>query len=117
MAGEAPSQHPRRRSESDPSAGGHMIRRAHKGYALPAVLLFLTAVFGMWALVWHTSGSALRIEQARFLRSERVTWTASAAATGLRLLETGNPPTDIYECKVTLVTGDTTRYFRLRYEK
>ena len=88
-----------------------------RGYALPAVLLFLLFAFSAWAVFFRSSGSSLRVEQARVLRASRDTFSAPAMADGLRLLETGSPPSDPYACKVTLTQDGVTKYFLLNYEK
>ena len=73
-----------------------------RGYALPAVLLFLAVSFGMWAVLYRTSGSMIRVEQARVLRASRTEWSAPAVATGLRLLQTGVAEGEFYECKLPI---------------
>src|SRR6185369_16427313 len=97
------------------------MRRAklhpRKGYALPAVLLFILFAFGAWAVLHRSCGSVLRVEQARTLRETRSTWSAPAMAQALRLLQTGDPPAEDYACKLALTEDGQTRYFRLAYEK
>ena len=94
-----------------------IVLRARKGYALPAVLLFVVFAFGAWAVLFHSCGSVLRVEEARTLRETRSQWTAPAMAEALRLLQTGDPPADPYACKLTLTQDGQTRFFRLNYEK
>jgi hypothetical protein len=97
-----------------------MIRRPRlnpRGFALPAVMLFLLFAFGAWAVFFRSSGSIIRVEQARVLRESRSQWSAPAGATALRLLQTGNPPSDPYSCKVTLTQDAETRYLLLTFEK
>jgi hypothetical protein len=92
-------------------------RHHHHGFVLPAVLLFLAVAFGMWAMLFRSSATVLRFEQARTLRAGRANFAAPAMATGLRLLETGVPPSDPYACKVTLELDGVTRYYRLGFEQ
>jgi hypothetical protein len=81
------------------------------------VLLFVLFAFGAWAVLFHSCGSVLRVEEARTLRDTRTTWSAPAMAQALRLLQTGDPPADPYACKLALTQDGDTRYFRLSYEK
>src|SRR5688572_27771228 len=90
---------------------------SRRGFILPAVLLFLAIAFGMWAVLFRSAGSALRIDEARSHRAARAEWTASAVANGLRLLETGSPPSDPYVCKLSITQDAQTRWFRLTYEQ
>jgi hypothetical protein len=93
------------------------ILRARKGYALPAVLLFVVFAFGAWAVLFRSCGSVLRVEEARTLRDTRAVWSAPAMGDALRLLQTGDPPSDPYACKLTLTQDGQTKYYRLTYEK
>ena len=88
-----------------------------KAFALPAVLMFLTVAFAMWAIVFRSASTSLRLEDARAHRDTRATWLAPATAAGLRLLETGMPPSDSYECKLPITQDGQTRYFLLTFEK
>ncbi len=77
-------------------------------------MLLYTAVLGLlamgiWLLAWRGTHDAIRTERftvARTIRSESV---LQAAALGIDLLRTGRPPSDPYECQVT-VTGVTQSY-------
>src|SRR5438132_1309871 len=91
--------------------------RHPRGYALLTVMLFLAFAFGAWAVFYHTSASAIRVEEARSRRDTRTIWTAPAIAQGLRLLESGPPPSDPYSCKVTVSSDSETRYILLTYDK
>jgi hypothetical protein len=84
---------------------------------LPAVLLFLAIAFGMWVVLFRSSGSILRVEQARVLRASRTQWSAPAMATALRLIETGTPPVDPYDCKLALTQDGVTKYFHITFEQ
>ncbi len=95
----------------------HHPRTARRGYILASVLIFLALAFAAWVLMFHSSATLIRVEQARMLEQSRATWTAPATAAGLRLLETGTPPLDDYQCKLTLTQNGQTRYFLLSYEK
>src|SRR5690348_9622286 len=93
------------------------VRRSRRrdGYVLPAVLLFLVIAFGVWAIVFRGAATSLRVDVARSHREARSSQIAPAAAAGLRLLETGRPPADVYTCKLTLTQDGVTRYYRLTY--
>ena len=93
----------------------HARRRG--GYVLPAAMLFLTVAFGMWAVLHRSAATVIRFEQARTLREGRNVFAAPAIAAGLRLLETGDPPADPYECKLPITVDGQTRYFHLAYEQ
>ena len=80
-------------------------------------MLFLSFAFGAWAIFYHTSASAIRVEEARTERDTRSTWTAPAIAQGLRLLESGPPPSDPYSCKVTVASDSDTQYILLTYDQ
>ena len=84
---------------------------------LPALLIGVSFAFGAWAVLFHSCGSVLRVEEARTLRQSRAYWSAPAMAQGLRLLQTGDPPAEDYACKLALTEDGQTRYFRLAYEK
>jgi Fibronectin type III domain len=105
---------PRQQLPGQPPAD---LRVARRGYALPAVLLFVLFAFGAWAVLFHSCGSVLRVEEARTLRQSRAYWSAPAMAQGLRLLQTGDPPADPYACKLALTQDGQTKYFRLTYAK
>ena len=102
-------------SAASPRAVRRLRNRA--GYALPAALLFLMLAFGAWAVLFRTCASVIRVEQARCLRDTRSTWSAPAAATALRLLQTSTPAVDPYTCKLTITQDSQTRYFLLTFEK
>jgi len=91
-------------------------RSRHRGFMMPAVLLFLALAFGAWVITFRSSATMIRLEEARVLRDFRTTWTAPATAAALRLLQTGNPPLDNYQCKLTLTQDEQTKYFLLTYE-
>ncbi len=97
------------------------MRRASRycrhGFALMTVLFFLAFAFGAWAIFYHSSASALRLQEARAMRDTRTTWTAPAIAAGLRLLQTGNPPSDPYSCKVTIASDSETHYILLTFDQ
>jgi hypothetical protein len=80
-------------------------------------MLFLSIAFGMWSLIYRSSASTLRVENARLHRDARSTWTAPALAMGLRALETGVPPPSSLAYKVTVTEAGETRYFRLTFEE
>ena len=89
--------------------------RSRRGYALPAVMLFLTIALGMWSIVYRSAASTLRVESARLHRDARATWTAPAIAMGLRALETGTPPLTQLIYKVAVTNDGETRYFLLTF--
>jgi hypothetical protein len=92
-------------------------RSRRRGYVLPAVLLFLSVSFAVWASLYRSTAMSLRVEEACLLRSDRTQWLAPAVAEGLRLLETGDPPSSVYECKVAITRNGTTRWFRLGFTR
>jgi hypothetical protein len=88
-----------------------------RGYVLPAALLFVLVAFGAWAVLFRSCATVIRVEQARSLRDTRSVWTAPAMADALRLLQTGDPPSDPYACKLALTQNGEMRYFHLNFEK
>ena len=94
------------------------LRSRHRGgFALLTVMFFLAFAFGAWAVFYHSSAAALRLEEARSKRDTRTTWTAPAIAQGLRLLQTGNPPSDPYSCKMAIASDSETHYILLTYNQ
>ena len=91
--------------------------RPRRGFALPAVMVFMVTALGLWVLLHRHSGSAMRIERIRDARAQSAYWSAHALAQALALLETGTPPKEPYECLLPISDGNEVRYFRLTYEK
>lgn len=103
-------------NSGDVSGGVSRRGRSRVGYAMPAVLVTLVMGFGMWALLYHGASESVNHQQARVLRAYRELWTAPAMARGLYLLETGDPPSSPYTCKVSVTRDGVTQYFLLTYQ-
>jgi len=80
-------------------------------------MLFLLFAFGVWAVAFRASSSQLRVEQARVLRDSRTTFSANGSADAMRLLQTGDPPTDPYSCKLAVTEDGQTRYVLLTFAR
>ena len=60
--------------------------------------------------------SALRIETARTLQTDRDTGSILAVARGLTLLETGLPPSDPYVCETTIGSPPDERWYTVTFQ-
>lgn len=92
------------------------IRDGRSGYALLLVLAFIAFLFSMYSLSHRHVASLIRTEHARLLIRERESGTAQALAMACDLLETGQPPTDPYECAVVVQTISGSRSFTVRFD-
>ena len=93
------------------------LRLRHRGgFALLTVMFFLAFAFGAWAVFYHSSAAACGWKR-RAEADTRTTWTAPAIAQGLRLLQTGNPPSDPYSCKMAIASDSETHYILLTYNQ
>jgi hypothetical protein len=81
------------------------FRKRRPGYALMLVLVFMTLLFALSSLAFRSVGTSLRSEAARSARQLRDEGSLSAAALAMALLETGLPPTNPYQCGVTVDTS------------
>jgi fibronectin type 3 domain-containing protein len=97
------------------SASSDHFRSSRRGYVLPAVLMFLAITFGLCVIMFRSSATLIRVEQARVLRQSRASWTAMAMGEALRLLESGTPPITTYQCKLSVTQSGVTKYFLLTY--
>jgi len=66
------------------------IRVHRRGYSLTVVLLFLVLLLGLWAAVFRTTASFLRVETARVKRDDLDAGMLSALGQSLMYLE-NNP--------------------------
>ena len=63
------------------------IRVRRRGYSLTVVLLFLVLLLGLWATVYRTTASYLRVETARVKRADLDAGMLSALGQALMYLE------------------------------
>jgi len=63
------------------------IRVHRRGYSLTVVLLFLVLLLGLWAAVYRTTSSFLRVETARVKRNDLDSGVLSALGQCLMYLE------------------------------
>ena len=66
------------------------IKVRRRGYSLTVVLLFLVLLLGLWAAVYRTTASFLRVETARVKRDDLDAGMLSALGQALMYLES-NP--------------------------
>jgi hypothetical protein len=66
------------------------IKVRRRGYSLTVVLLFLVLLLGLWAAVYRTTASFLRVEMARVKRNDADAGVLSAMGQALMYLE-NNP--------------------------
>jgi hypothetical protein len=79
-------------------------RPTRRGYAMVLVLVFIATLLCLYSVAYRQVAAALRIEKARVLQRHRDEGRIHALARGLKLLETGLPPSDAYTCGVTIET-------------
>ena len=63
------------------------LTRRRRGYSLTVVLLFLVLLLFLWAAVYRTTASLLRVETARAMRNDLDCGVLSATAQALLYLE------------------------------
>lgn len=83
----------------------HDRKRDRRGYALASVMIFLGVMLTFIAIGQRQLSSALRLERARAEAEFRDEGALQALAQGLRLLETGLPPSDPYVCRTDITTS------------
>jgi hypothetical protein len=69
------------------------------------VLVFLVLFLTLLGTAYRGVAAVLRVESVRALQLQRDEGSTQAVARALALLETGLPPTDPYECGVTIETS------------
>ena len=87
-----------------------MNRRARRrGHAMAGSMVMLVLAMLLWVALYRQMAGFLRTERICRLRAEHAEGPARAMAWALALLTTGNPPEDVYSCRVTVddQTGDT----------
>jgi hypothetical protein len=62
-----------------------------RGYSLTVVLIFLILLFALWAAVYRTTSSVLRIETNRVLQQSRDRGPMNALAQAVQLLQYSTP--------------------------
>lgn len=80
-------------------------RHGRGGYALTLVVLFCTIFLALLAVAFRQTAALVRTASGEAQRVIRDTGSTQALARGLRLLETGNPPTDPYQCATIVNTA------------
>src|SRR5262245_33843250 len=85
------------------------------GYALAIVLVFMILLLSLSGMAFRHIGAALRLESVRAEQALRDQGTLPALAKALALLETGTPPSDPYQCGVTIETSSGSQSFVITY--
>jgi hypothetical protein len=80
------------------------------------VVVFIALVFSLFGVAHRQMASALRIEAARTLQTDRDTGSIEAVARGLSLLETGLPPSDPYVCEATIGSAPDQRWYTVTFQ-
>ncbi len=88
-------------------------RASTGGYALVLVLVFMVLLLSLSGLAFRHIGAALRIESIRAAQDIRDEGSVQALALAMALLGTGPPPSDPYECGVTIETAAGPRTFAI----
>ena len=73
-----------------------------QGYTMLLVLVFLVLMMGLTSIAYRQVAAMLRVESARTSQASRDAGSLTVAARALSLLQTGTPPTNPYECDITL---------------
>lgn len=79
-----------------------LVRR---GYALPVVLIFVVLLLSLSSVVYRQIGADMRIESARSAQIVRDQGSLTMMARAMALLTTGTPPSQHYECVLTIETS------------
>ena len=79
------------------------------------VLVFNLLLLSLYAIAFRQLDSLLRTETVRTLGVERHAGRVEAVARGLSILESGLPPTDPYECAVTVIVHNEPRQFTVTF--
>lgn len=83
-----------------------MRPRPHRrGYAMVVVVMFVILFLGLWSLAARQVSSLLRVEQARAHRVARDVTNLPARralAQALAALQVGYPPTNPYNCQMSI---------------
>lgn len=85
------------------------------GYAMASVMIFLGVMLAFIGISQRRISSALRLERARLQAEFRDESAMQALADGIRLLETGFPPTNPYVCRATVSTSRGPQSFDLTF--
>src|SRR5882724_11418845 len=90
-----------------------MRKRSTGGYDLVLVLVFMILLLSLSGLAFRHIGAAVRIESIRAAQDIRDEGSVKALALAMSLLGTGLPPSDPYECGVTIETAAGPRIFAI----
>ena len=75
-----------------------MIRpRKQTGHSLAGTMIFLVLIMLLWMAAGRQLASHLRVDKARQVHKDKSTGCRRAMAWALSLLETGKPPTGLFE--------------------
>lgn len=92
------------------------IRNSRRnGYAMLAVLVFLAVTLVYVSLNQRRTAAILRVERARVELDDFDRGPKQAVAQALKVLETGLPPSNPYECALTVNTASGAHAYRLQF--
>jgi hypothetical protein len=86
----------------------HASRR-RSGFALLAAVAVALLTLAAWAVAYRAMQDSIRTEGFFYARAKRDTTVTRALAQGIGLLRTGAPPSDPYQCVMTMDSGETHR--------
>jgi hypothetical protein len=79
------------------------------------VLIFIALLLCFYSVSYRHVAASLRVETARAVRRQRDAGSLQAAARGVTLLETGEPPADPYECAVLVGPAGEERSYTVTF--
>lgn len=85
------------------------------GYALVLVVLFSALLLALLAVAYRQTAALYRTATGQAQRVIRDTGTTQALARGIRLLETGSPPSDPYRCATIVNTPTGPRSYTVTF--
>ena len=94
---------------------GQSPRRQRRGYALLAVLVFLALSLIFVGVNQRRLDAVLRVDRARLLADDFSQGPVRATGLALALLETGLPPSNPYDCGVSMTTPTGVRCFAVQF--
>jgi hypothetical protein len=86
-----------------------------RGYAILLVLVFVLLFLSLLGVVYRQATAALLIETAHAQQVQRDEVSVHAVARGVKLLETGLPPSNPYVCGGTIPTSTGPRSFTVTF--
>lgn len=84
-------------------------RRDQRGIAMVLVTILGTVMLVAWSIAWRGTADTIRTERVLNLRDARNGGVSAALVEAVDNLRNGEPPSDPYQCIVTVVDGRPVR--------